>query len=519
MYIMLYGSKEVVCARCNGHCYGDVVNAYDQYYHQKCFSCKVVGCKNNLIQDGYFSVDGEFYCREDYHKVQGLMCARCNSYVEGLAVSAINSFYHPTCFSCFHCNDVFVPNTAICYDGQRISCENCSAMVSIESMENLNAFDSGRDRVKLPKNKSDDADSAVTFPAVHSTNYDVSTSKCASCGGKIGECQSLMALEKAWHLRCFTCSKCGKLLAEEYIGKNGIPYCEEDYQTEFGVSCAGCKGYITGKVLQAGGKHYHPSCSRCGKCDELFGEGEEMYLRGSEIWHPSCSEETEVEEEQSNTTRGDIEVENVTMNNGLSNSLNSNGTETSSQRKHITSEQYQENNFSVRTNSVSNGDFCSTDHKVNIWKPPPYRTSLSTSLGQADGFYSIKPSAESFTSTSQAEEEEEEDIPPVPPPPKRSSSNSWRLKYSTGVYTPTPFQKMATRNIKPISRNSPNDIEREECNELLSINIQNQMMNDDEENLDGVSPNTAALIQKGIGFNKLQYRRSLRENQRKTENN
>lgn len=32
--------------------------------------------------------------------------------------------------------------------------------------------------------------------------------------------------------------------------RDGVPYCEQDYQTEFGVSCAGCGGYITGKVLQ-----------------------------------------------------------------------------------------------------------------------------------------------------------------------------------------------------------------------------------------------------------------------------
>ena len=38
-------------------------------------------------------------------------------------------------------------------------------------------------------------------------------------------------------------------------------------------------------------KHYHPHCSRCAKCGDMFGEGEEMYLQGSEIWHPHCSEE------------------------------------------------------------------------------------------------------------------------------------------------------------------------------------------------------------------------------------
>lgn len=32
--------------------------------------------------------------------------------------------------------------------------------------------------------------------------------------------------------------------------RDGVPFCEKDYQEEFGVSCAGCGGFITGKVLQ-----------------------------------------------------------------------------------------------------------------------------------------------------------------------------------------------------------------------------------------------------------------------------
>ena len=32
--------------------------------------------------------------------------------------------------------------------------------------------------------------------------------------------------------------------------RDGFAFCEKDYQAEFGVTCAGCEGYITGKVLQ-----------------------------------------------------------------------------------------------------------------------------------------------------------------------------------------------------------------------------------------------------------------------------
>ena len=38
--------------------------------------------------------------------------------------------------------------------------------------------------------------------------------------------------------------------------------------------------FISGKVLQAGdNNHFHPTCARCTKCGDPFGDGEEMYLQ------------------------------------------------------------------------------------------------------------------------------------------------------------------------------------------------------------------------------------------------
>uniref|UniRef100_A0A8D1JGY7 Actin binding LIM protein 1 n=1 Tax=Sus scrofa TaxID=9823 RepID=A0A8D1JGY7_PIG len=49
-------------------------------------------------------------------------------------------------------------------------------------------------------------------------------------------------------------------------------------------------------LLQAGDKHYHPSCARCSRCNQMFTEGEEMYLQGSTVWHPDCKQSTKTEE-------------------------------------------------------------------------------------------------------------------------------------------------------------------------------------------------------------------------------
>jgi len=112
---------------------------------------------------------------------------------------------------------------------------------------------------------------------------------CTGCRKEIVDGQALIALDQQWHVWCFKCSTCNALLHGEYMGKDGLPYCEKDYQRQFGVKCDHCERFIAGKVLQAGDNHhFHPTCARCSKCGDPFGDGEEMYLQGTAIWHPRC---------------------------------------------------------------------------------------------------------------------------------------------------------------------------------------------------------------------------------------
>ncbi|XP_016522327.1 actin-binding LIM protein 3, partial [Poecilia formosa] len=120
-------------------------------------------------------------------------------------------------------------------------------------------------------------------------------SHCAGCGAEIKQGQSLLALEKQWHVSCFRCRTCNMVLTGEYISKDGAPYCEADYHAQYGVKCETCNRYISGRVLEAGGKHYHPTCARCARCNTMFKEGEEMYLTGCEVWHPLCKQAARAE--------------------------------------------------------------------------------------------------------------------------------------------------------------------------------------------------------------------------------
>ncbi|XP_016067657.1 PREDICTED: actin-binding LIM protein 1 isoform X3 [Miniopterus natalensis] len=190
----------------------------------------------------------------------GTRCHGCGEFVEGEVVTALGKTYHPNCFACTICKRPFPPGDRVTFNGRDCLCQLCAQPMS-----------SG------PKEAS-------------------CSGNCAGCGRDIKNGQALLALEKQWHLGCFKCKSCGKVLTGEYISKDGAPYCEKDYQGLFGVKCEACHQFITGKVLEAGDKHYHPSCARCSRCNQMFTEGEEMYLQGSTVWHPDCKQSTKTEE-------------------------------------------------------------------------------------------------------------------------------------------------------------------------------------------------------------------------------
>nr|KAF6424377.1 actin binding LIM protein 1 [Molossus molossus] len=190
----------------------------------------------------------------------GTRCHGCGEFVEGEVVTALGKTYHPNCFACTICKRPFPPGDRVTFNGRDCLCQLCAQPMS-----------------SSPKEAS-------------------CSGNCAGCGREIKNGQALLALEKQWHLGCFKCKSCGKVLTGEYISKDGAPYCEQDYQGLFGVKCEACHQFITGKVLEAGDKHYHPSCARCSRCDQMFTEGEEMYLQGSTVWHPDCKQSTKTEE-------------------------------------------------------------------------------------------------------------------------------------------------------------------------------------------------------------------------------
>ncbi|XP_017117408.1 actin-binding LIM protein 2 isoform X4 [Drosophila elegans] len=283
------GKQKIYCAKCTKKCSGEVLRVADNHFHKACFQC--CQCKKSLATGGFFTKDSAYYCIPDYQRLYGTKCANCQQYVEGEVVSTMGKTYHQKCFTCSKCKQPFKSGSKVTNTGKEVLCEQCvsGAPVSPSRQAVGGGVSSPAPPAESPTRATahQQHGGVVSHKAHLKEDYD--PNDCAGCGELLKEGQALVALDRQWHVSCFRCKACQAVLNGEYMGKDAVPYCEKCYQKGFGVKCAYCSRFISGKVLQAGDNHhFHPTCARCTKCGDPFGDGEEMYLQGSAIWHPRC---------------------------------------------------------------------------------------------------------------------------------------------------------------------------------------------------------------------------------------
>ncbi|KAF5898661.1 LIM/homeobox protein Lhx2 isoform X1, partial [Clarias magur] len=112
---------------------------------------------------------------------------------------------------------------------------------------------------------------------------------CAGCGGKISDRYFLLAVDKQWHMRCLKCCECKLNLESELtcFSKDGSIYCKEDYYRRFSVQrCARCHLGISSSemVMRARDLVYHLNCFTCTTCNKMLTTGDHFGMKDSLVY-------------------------------------------------------------------------------------------------------------------------------------------------------------------------------------------------------------------------------------------
>ncbi|KAG9346787.1 hypothetical protein JZ751_007106 [Albula glossodonta] len=131
-------------------------------------------CSCDLARSGFFQKNGEYICTADYQRLYGTKCDSCGDFITGEVVSALGRTYHPKCFVCSVCRKPFPIGDRVTFSGKECVCQQCS-----------HTLVSANEPIKI-----------------HGPSH------CAGCKEEIKHGQSLLALEKQWHVSCFKCHTC-----------------------------------------------------------------------------------------------------------------------------------------------------------------------------------------------------------------------------------------------------------------------------------------------------------------------
>lgn len=173
-----------VCIKCTNKIIGEAsgCTAMGNMYHVQCFSCHY--CKTNLQGKPFYAVDGEPYCEADYYDTLE-KCSVCDKPILDRILRATGKPYHPACFTCVVCGKSL--------DGIPFTVDALNQIHCIEDFHNKFA------------------------------------PRCCVCELPImpeegqEETVRVVALDRSFHVRCYSCEDCGMLLSSEAEGRGCYP--------------------------------------------------------------------------------------------------------------------------------------------------------------------------------------------------------------------------------------------------------------------------------------------------------
>ncbi|WAQ82252.1 hypothetical protein PtA15_2A569 [Puccinia triticina] len=104
--------------------------------------------------------------------------------------------------------------------------------------------------------------------------------------------QFVRALGTVYHLNCFRCQDCGKVVASKFFpvdsgspdGKSQYPLCETDYFRRLGLICAKCGGALRGSYITALDMKFHVEHFTCSVCPTVFGPQDSYYEHSGQVY-------------------------------------------------------------------------------------------------------------------------------------------------------------------------------------------------------------------------------------------
>ncbi|KAF2836332.1 RhoGAP-domain-containing protein [Patellaria atrata CBS 101060] len=111
---------------------------------------------------------------------------------------------------------------------------------------------------------------------------------CGKCSDSLTG-QFVRALGDTYHLECFTCHDCGKIVASKFFPvpdqpPNQYPLCETDYFRRLDLLCYECGGALRGSYITALDRKYHIEHFTCSVCPTVFGAQDSYYEHEGNVY-------------------------------------------------------------------------------------------------------------------------------------------------------------------------------------------------------------------------------------------
>lgn len=97
----------------------------------------------------------------------------------------------------------------------------------------------------------------------------VDRKSCAKCHGAVVETE-ISALGKHWHPHCFVCDRCNSQLVGNFVVKEGKPMCQ-NCSNASRPACGKCGQALSGEYVTFKGENLHNHCHLCALCRKPLG--------------------------------------------------------------------------------------------------------------------------------------------------------------------------------------------------------------------------------------------------------